>query len=104
MAYLALQADSLRMYQFILSMLSTMLVTYLLLALILSIAITWCMNQLMVYPLRIIAKELDNISQDEAPYHQLMLPALHQDNELGLLVWCAITTVISRFWPKCMPR
>lgn len=86
MAYLALQADSFRMYQFILSMLSTMLVTYLMLALILSIAITWCMNQLMVYPLRVIAKELDNISQDEAPYHQLMLPALHQDDELGLLV------------------
>lgn len=59
---------------------------YLLLAQILSLAITWCMKQLMVYPLRVIARELDNISQDEAPYHQLTLPALHQDDEFGLLV------------------
>lgn len=86
LAYLVLQADSFRMYQFILGMLSTMLSTYLLLALILSIAITWCMNRLMVHPLRAIAKELENIAEDEAPYHQLMLPALHQDDELGLLV------------------
>ena len=86
LAYLVLQADSFRMYQFILSILSTMLSTYLLLALILSVAITWCMNRLMVHPLRAMAKELENISQDEAPYHQLMLPALHQDDELGLLV------------------
>lgn len=48
LAYLVLQADSFRMYQFILSMLSTMLSTYLLLALILSVAISWCMNRLMV--------------------------------------------------------
>ncbi|HCT9095434.1 TPA: biofilm formation regulator HmsP [Serratia liquefaciens] len=86
LAYLVLQADSFRMYQFILSMLSTMLSTYLLLALILSVAISWCMNRLMVHPLRAMAKELENISQEEAPYHQLMLPALHQDDELGLLV------------------
>lgn len=44
------------------------------------------MNRLMVHPLRAMAKELENISQDEAPYHQLMLPALHRDDELGLLV------------------
>ena len=68
LAYLVLQADSFRMYQFILSILSTMLSTYLLLALILSMAITWCMNRLMVHPLRAMAKELENISQDEAPY------------------------------------
>ena len=74
------------MYQFIRSILSTMLSTHLLLALILSVAITWCMNRLMVHPLRAMAKELENISQDEAPYHQLMLPTLHQDDELGLLV------------------
>lgn len=65
LAYLVLQADSFRMYQFILSILSTMLSTYLLLALILSVAITWCMNRLMVHPLRAMAKELENISQDE---------------------------------------
>lgn len=86
LAYLVLQADSYRMYKFILSALSTMLSTYLLLALILSIAITWCMNRLMVYPLRAMAKELENISEEDAPYHQLMLPTLHQDDELGLLV------------------
>ena len=86
LAYLVLQADTYRMYQFILSTLSTMLSTYLLLALILSIAITWCMNRLLVYPLRAMAKELENISQEDAPYHQLMLPAQHQDDELGLLV------------------
>lgn len=86
LAYLVLQADSYRMYQFILSTLSTMLATYLLLALILTIAITWCMNRLMVYPLRAMVKELENISEEEAPFHQLMLPTLHQDDELGLLV------------------
>ncbi|HEI8868091.1 biofilm formation regulator HmsP [Serratia sp. AKBS12] len=85
LAYLVLQADSFRMYQFILSAVSTMLSTYLLLALILSIAITWCMNRLMVYPLRAMARELENISEEDAPYHQLMLPSLHQDDELGLL-------------------
>ncbi len=86
LAYLVLQADSYRMYQFILSTLSTMLSTYLLLALILSIAITWCMNRLLVYPLRAMARELENVSQEDAPYHQLMLPAQHQDDELGQLV------------------
>jgi diguanylate cyclase (GGDEF)-like protein len=86
LAYLVLQADSYRMYQFILSTLSTMLSTYLLLALILSIAVTWCMNRLLVYPLRAMARELENVSQDDASYHQLMLPAQHQDDELGQLV------------------
>jgi len=86
LAYLVLQADSFRMYQFILSTLSTMLSTYLLLALILSVAITWCMNRLLVYPLRAMVRELENISPEDMPYHQLMLPAQHQDDELGLLV------------------
>lgn len=85
-AYLVLQGDSYRMYQFILSTLSTMLSTYLLLALILSIAITWCMNRLLVYPLRAIVRELKSVSREDAPYHQLMLPAQHQDDELGQLV------------------
>ncbi|CAI1838024.1 TPA: biofilm formation regulator HmsP [Serratia fonticola] len=86
LAYLVLQADSYRMYQFILSTLSTMLSTYLLLALILSIAVSWCMNRLLVYPLRAMARELENVPQEDLPYHQLMLPAQHQDDELGLLV------------------
>lgn len=101
LAYLVLQADSFRMYQFILSILSTMLSTYLLLALILSVAITWCMNRLMVHLLRAMAKELENISQDEAPYHQLMLPALHQTTSSAC--WCATTTAINRRWPRRMP-
>lgn len=86
LAYLVLQADSFRMYQFILSTLSTMLSSYLLLALILSVAITWCLNRLLVYPLRAMVRELENIAPEEMPYHQLMLPAHHQDDELGLLV------------------
>lgn len=86
LAYLVLQADSFRMYQFILSTFSTLLSTYLLLALILSIAITWCMNRLLVYPLRAIARELENVSQGDLPYHQLTPPAQHQDDEFGLLV------------------
>ncbi|MGY3161945.1 hypothetical protein ACVWVR_001214 [Ewingella americana] len=51
LAYLVLQADSYRMYQFIISALSTMLTTYLLLALILTISVSWCVNRLVVKPL-----------------------------------------------------
>ncbi|KFK93680.1 MULTISPECIES: biofilm formation regulator HmsP [unclassified Serratia (in: enterobacteria)] len=86
LAYLVLQADSFRMYQFIISTLSTMMSTYLLLALILSVAVTWCMNRLLVYPLRAMVRELEDIAPEDMPYHQLMLPAHHQDDELGLLV------------------
>ncbi|MDU8418605.1 hypothetical protein RYA60_10145, partial [Pseudomonas syringae] len=45
LAYLVLQADSYRMYQFIISALSTMLTTYLLLALILTISVSWVINR-----------------------------------------------------------
>ncbi|RLM26750.1 diguanylate cyclase [Brenneria alni] len=86
LAHLVLQADSYRMFQFIVSTFSTMLATYLLLALILSIAITWCMNRLMVYPLRAIIAELQNLSAQEIPRHQLTLPQWHQDDEFGVLV------------------
>ncbi|QCR10410.1 HAMP domain-containing protein [Brenneria rubrifaciens] len=86
LANLVLQADSYRMFQFIVSTFSTMLATYLLLALILSIAITWCINRLMVHPLRAIITELQNLSAEEIPHHQLTLPAWHQDDELGALV------------------
>ncbi|PPS65012.1 hypothetical protein CRX72_01985 [Pantoea sp. BRM17] len=44
-AYLVLQADSSRVYQFLLSTLSTMITTWLLMALILSVAISWCINR-----------------------------------------------------------
>ncbi|MEX3099227.1 biofilm formation regulator HmsP, partial [Serratia ureilytica] len=86
LASLLLQSDSFPMYQFILSIFSTILSSSLLLALILSLSITWCMNRLMVPPLSALAKVLETTSQDEAPYHQLMLPSLHQDAGLGPLV------------------
>ncbi|PWC17560.1 adenylate/guanylate cyclase domain-containing protein [Brenneria roseae subsp. roseae] len=86
LANLVLQADSYRMFQFIVSTFSTMLATYLLLALILSIAITWCMNRLMVHPLRAIIAELQNLPTEALPHHQLTLPEWHQDDELGVLV------------------
>ena len=86
LAWLVLQADSWRVYQFILSALSTMVTTYLLLALILSVAISWCINKLIVRPLRRIAKELHDLPPQEAIGHQLALPARHRDDELGMLI------------------
>ncbi|WP_034945169.1 biofilm formation regulator HmsP [Erwinia oleae] len=86
MALLILQADSWRVYQFILSALSTMVTTYLLLALILSVAISWCINKLMVRPLRRIANELHHLEPHEILPHQLALPRRHRDDELGMLI------------------
>ncbi|WP_380182374.1 biofilm formation regulator HmsP [Kalamiella sp. sgz302252] len=86
LALLVLQADSWRVYQFILSALSTMVTTYLLLALILSIAISWCVNKLIVRPLRRIAVELHDLPPQEAIGHQLALPDRHRDDELGMLI------------------
>lgn len=86
LAHLVLQADSYRMYQFIVSTFSTMLATYLLLALIMSIAITWCINRLLIHPLRGIIVELQNIPPDAMLHRPLTLPPWHQDDELGALV------------------
>lgn len=86
LAHLVLQADSYRMYQFIVSTFSTMLATYLLLALIMSIAITWCINRLMIHPLRGIIVELQNLPPDAMLHRPLTLPPWHQDDELGALV------------------
>ncbi|WP_158780677.1 biofilm formation regulator HmsP [Pantoea sp. BAV 3049] len=86
LALLVLQADSWRVYQFILSALSTMVTTYLLLALILSVAISWCINRLIVRPLRVIARELQDLPPQEAISHQLVLPDRHRDDELGMLI------------------
>ncbi|WP_314139510.1 biofilm formation regulator HmsP [Buttiauxella noackiae] len=86
LAYLVLQADSWRMYKFIISTISTLLTTYLLLALILSVAISWSINRLIVHPIRKIARELDSLSPQEAASHQLKLPHLHHDDEIGMLV------------------
>ncbi|CNI55674.1 EAL domain-containing protein [Yersinia vastinensis] len=86
LAHLVLRVDSFRMYQFILSALSAMLSTYLLLALVLSVSIAWCINRLIIHPLRAMAKELEKIGQQGVLNHQLTLPAHHQDDELGVLV------------------
>ncbi|MCH5052084.1 MULTISPECIES: diguanylate cyclase domain-containing protein [Pectobacterium] len=86
LAHLVLQADSYRMYQFIVSTFSTMLATYLLLALIMSIAITWCINRLLIHPLRGIIVELQNLPPDDMLHRPLTLPSWHQDDELGALV------------------
>ena len=86
LAFLVLQADSYRMYQFIVSALSTMLTTYLLLALILTISVSWIVNRLIVKPLRTIASELESLPESEVPSHQLTLPQRHEDDEIGMLV------------------
>lgn len=86
MALLVLQADSWRVYQFILSAISTMVTTYLLLALILSVSISWCINKLVVRPLRRIAKEMQDLQPQDVITHQLALPDRHRDDELGMLI------------------
>ena len=85
-AYLVLQADSFRMYKFVMSTLSTLVTIYLLLSLILTVAISWCINRLILHPLRNIARELNAIPPQELVGHQLALPRLHQDDEIGMLV------------------
>ncbi|HGL5371380.1 TPA: biofilm formation regulator HmsP [Citrobacter farmeri] len=86
LAYLVLQADSFRMYKFVMSTLSTLVTIYLLLTLMLTVAISWCVNRLILHPLRKIARELNNIPQQDLIGHQLALPRLHHDDEIGLLV------------------
>lgn len=86
LALLALQADSWRVYQFILSAVSTMVTIYLLLALILSVSISWCINRLMVRPLRTIAAELQDLSPQHGIGHQLPLPKYHRNDEIGMLI------------------
>ncbi|WP_374255454.1 biofilm formation regulator HmsP [Yokenella regensburgei] len=86
LAYLVLQADSWQMYRFVMSAISTLVTAYLLLSLMLSVAITWCINRLVVRPLRSIARELDDVPADARLGHQLALPNLHHDDEIGMLV------------------
>ncbi|MDR6352274.1 diguanylate cyclase (GGDEF)-like protein [Pantoea sp. SORGH_AS 659] len=85
-AYLVLQADSSRVYQFLLSTLSTMITTYLLLALILSIAISWCINRLIVHPLRDISRDLQELPPQAILTHKMKLPNNHRDDEIGMLI------------------
>ncbi|OXU36497.1 biofilm formation regulator HmsP [Enterobacter hormaechei] len=86
LAYLVLQADSYRMYKFVMSWVATLVTTYLVLTLMLSVALTWCINRLIVHPLRRIARELNDLSPQEHMGHQLPLPRLHHDDEIGMLV------------------
>ncbi len=86
LAYLVLQANSTRVYRFILSTVSTMVTTYLLLALILSVAISWCINRLVVHPLRNISRELQELPPQAILNHKLALPASHRDDEIGMLI------------------
>lgn len=86
LAYLVLQADSFRMYKFVMSTLSTLVTIYLLLSLMLTVAISWCVNRLILHPLRKIARELNDIPRQDLIGHQLALPRLHHDDEIGMLV------------------
>ncbi|WP_297196922.1 sensor domain-containing phosphodiesterase [uncultured Pluralibacter sp.] len=86
LAYLVLQSDSYRTYKFVMSALSTLVTTYFLLVLILTVAITWCISRLIVRPLRAIAREINDVSPEARVGHQLALPRLHHDDELGMLV------------------
>ncbi|CAK9886747.1 MAG: putative cyclic di-GMP phosphodiesterase PdeK [Candidatus Erwinia impunctatus] len=86
MALLVLQADSARIYTFILSTVATMVTAYLLLVLILSIALSWCINKLMIRPLRRLANELQALPPEAITSHQFVIPAGHANDELGMLV------------------
>ncbi|WP_217995383.1 EAL domain-containing protein [Shimwellia blattae] len=86
LAYLVLQADSWRMYRHIISIISTLVTTWLMLVLVVTVAVTWCINRLMVHPLRNIAQELHGLERSQVAGHQLKLGALHRDDEIGLLV------------------
>lgn len=86
LAYLVLQADSRHFYRFIISTLSILLTTYLLLSLILTVSISWFVNQLVIHPIRKITHELDNLSSQGIGPHQLQIPESHQDDEIGMLV------------------
>ena len=59
-----------------------MLTTYLLMGLILTIAISWCINRIMVKPLRHIAVTLNKSNQ----VSMLSCSESHRDDEIGLLI------------------
>lgn len=86
LAYLVLKSDSWRTYKFVMNALATMVTAYLLLVLMLTVGLTWCINRLIVRPLRTLAHELNDISPQERVGHQLPLLRLHHDDEIGMLV------------------
>ncbi|CDG19867.1 conserved protein of unknown function [Xenorhabdus poinarii G6] len=79
---LILQVDANRVYRFVLNTLAFMLTTYLLLTLILTVSISWCINRIIIHPLRDITRKLN----EEQPLVSLPCPKTHQDDELGWLV------------------
>lgn len=86
LAYLVLQADPYRMYKFVMSALAMIVTAYFLLVLMLTVALTWCINRLIVRPLRSIAYEIHDLPGADRIGHQLSLPRLHHDDEIGTLV------------------
>ncbi|ERT13269.1 hypothetical protein O185_09545 [Photorhabdus temperata J3] len=82
LGHLILQVDSNRIYRFAINALALMLTTYLLLALILTVSISWCINRIIVHPLRNVARDLNN----DQPPEPMTCPKGHQDDELGLLI------------------
>lgn len=86
LAWLTLISSQDRDDQFVRSTVSTMVMTYLLLALVLSIAVSWFINRLMVHPLRNICKQLQNFSPSTGSNERLLLPDGHDDDEIGVLV------------------
>ena len=79
--YLTLQVDSNRVYRFALNTLALMTTTFLLLVLIITIAMTWCVSRMIVRPLRKIGVELQTGNEIES----LEVSKYHQDDELGLV-------------------
>lgn len=82
LGYLVLQVDANRVYRFGLNVFALMLTSYLLLALVLVIAISWCINRIIVHPLRNISQVLNANDTVEL----LNCPDNHSDDEIGSLV------------------
>jgi hypothetical protein len=93
LAYLVLQADSYRMYKFVMSWVVTLVTTCLLMTLILSVALTWCINRLIVHPLRRIARELNTLAPQDQMGHQLECRVFIMT--MRLVCWCAAITSTS---------
>ncbi|CAL1329384.1 HAMP domain-containing protein [Candidatus Providencia siddallii] len=79
---LILQIDHSCIYRFILNMIALMMTIYLLLTLIIVIVMTWCINRIIIRPLRQIAIELKIVKCTK----NLYVSKFHQDDEIGLLV------------------
>lgn len=86
LAYLVLYADSWPASRYVINIISTLTTSWLLLSLMLSIAISWCINRLMVHPLRHLSRQLNQQSLPD-PDQPLCLPSRHHDDdEIGMFV------------------